>query len=331
MWYRLPLLFVLAAIPAYAQLGRGAADNRTCTLQVDVAFASGGKAVSGARVQLLQGLGNAAGVEVQMTNSSGFADFNVLPGDYRVEVSGNGIETTSSDVIHVEFGQVFETAVVAVRQSTDANSVVPKGAGNTVTVAELNVPKKASDELARGAAEMQHKHWKKAAEHFQKAVSIYPQYASAYYNLSVADFRLKKPDAQRDALLKALQINPNFVPALVSLAHLDVAGHELQQARLSLDKAISADPTNVEALALRVRVDFMQGQYQQAVADAQRVHQLPHQGYATVHYTAAAALQQLNRIPEMLAQVQLLRQEDPSNPRADYIRKTIAELKGQSH
>jgi len=332
MWYRFPLLLVLVAISAHAQSSTRASNPRTCTLQVDVAFATGGKAVSGARVQLLQGFGNAAGVEVQMTNSSGFADFYVFPGDYRVEVSGNGIETTHSDIIHIEFGQVFQTLVVAVRESADANSVGPKGAsGNTVTVAELNVPQKASEELARGAAEMQHNHWKKAAEHFQKATSIYPQYASAYYNLSVAYFRLNKPDAQRDALLRALKINENFVPALVSLAHLDVAEHKPQPARFSLDKAISANPTNVEALALRVRVDFLQGQYQLAVADAQRVHELPHQGYATVHYTAAAALQQLTRIPEMIAQLELLLQEDPSNPRADYVRETIAELKGQSH
>ena len=332
MWHRLTLLFVLVAIPAYGQVSARFSTHTTCTLQVDVAFATGGKAISGARVQLLQGLSNAAGVEVEMTNSTGSVDFNVFPGDYRVEVSWEGIESTHCDFIHIDDGHVFVSMFVAVRKSGEANSAATSGAvGNSVSVAELNVPKEASEELARGDAEMKHKHWKKAAEHFQKATSIYPKYASAYYNLSAAYFQLKKADEQRDALLKALKINENFVPALVSLAHVDVAEHKAEQARPLLDKAISADPTNVEALALRVRVDFMQGQYQQAVDDAQRVHELPHKGYASVHYTAAAALQQLNRIPEMIAQLELLLQEDPSNPRADYIRKTIAELKGQSH
>jgi tetratricopeptide (TPR) repeat protein len=178
---------------------------------------------------------------------------------------------------------------------------------------------------------MQRNDWKKAAEHFNKAVSIYPQYASAYYNLSAAYSHLGKSDAQRDALQKALKVNENFAPALVSLAHLAVADHKPEQARPLLDKAISADPTNVEALALRVRVDFLQGQDQQAVADAEKVHEMPHQGYATVHYTAAGALQRLNRIPEMVAQLQLFLQEDPTNPRADYVRQAITELQGQSH
>jgi len=333
MWRRFPLLLVLVVIPTHAQIASRISTHTACTLRIDVAFATGGRVTSGVRVQLLQGLANAAGVEVQMTNSSGSAEFaSVFPGDYRVEVSGDGIETTQSEVIHIEDGRVFESLLVAVRKSADANPAAPKGAlGNTVTVAELNVPKEASEELARGDAEMQHNNWKKAAEHFKKAASIYPQYASAYYNLSAAYFHLTKPEAQRDALQKALKINENFVPALVSLAHLDVADHKPEEARSSLDKAISAEPTNVEALALRARVDFMQGQDQQAVADALRVHEMPHQGYATVHYTAAGALQRLNRIPEMIAQLQLFLQEDPTNARADYVRQTIAELKGQSH
>jgi Flp pilus assembly protein TadD len=330
-----PLLLFAAftALPAHSQILSDPHNRSVCTLRLDVAFASGGHAVSGLRLQLLQGLANAAPLEVEMTNSSGSAEFpNLPPGDYRVEISGPGIETTQSGVIHIENGRVFESQTVVVRRAADPNAAVANSAlGNTVTVTELNVPKQASLELARGDAEMAHNSWKKAAEHFNKAVSIYPQYASAYYNLSVAYWHLEKSDAQRDALQKALKINDSFVPALLGLAHLEVADHRPDQARALLDKAVSAEPTNVEALALRVRVDFLQGQDQQAIADAQKVHDLPHQGFATVHYTAAAAYQRLDQIPHMLAQLQLFLQEDPKNPRADDVRQTIAELQGQSH
>jgi hypothetical protein len=33
----------------------------------------------------------------------------------------------------------------------------------------------------------------------------------------------------------------------------------------------------------------------------------------------------------MYAQLQLFPQEDPTNPRANYVRQIIAELRGQSH
>ena len=333
VWRRLVVVLLFPAVPISAQLSSNSINRSVTTLRIDVVFATGGRAASGVRVQLMQGLATAAPVDVAMTNSSGSAEFrNLISGDYRVEVSGEGIETTQSNVIHIENGRVFESHMVAVRRSGEAGPSDSKGGlGNMVSVEELNVPKEASRELARGDAEMQHNNWKKAVEHFNKAASIYPQYASAYYNLSAAYLRLGKSDAQREALQRALKVNEKFVPALVSLAHLELADHKPEQARPLLDTAITADPTNVEALALRVRVAFLEGQDQQAIADAQKVHGMLHPGYATVHYTAAAAFQRMNRIPEMLAQLQLFLQEDPNNQQADYVRKTIAEMQGQSH
>lgn len=328
----LSLLLLLFAAVSAAQSLADPQKRSVCTLRIDVLFVGGGRVPAGVRVQLLQGLANATPIEVQMTNSSGSAEFpNLFAGDYRVEISSPGVEPTQSGIIHIEDGRVFESQTVAVRQSSFPNSAVPKGLGNTVTLAELNVPKEASQELARGANEMQHGNWKKAAEHLSKAVSVYPQYASGYYDLSVAESHLGKTDAQRDALQKALTINDNFVPALVSLAHLDIADHKPDQARMRLNKALTTEPTNVEALALCVRVDYLLGQDEQAIADAEKVHAVPHAGYATVHYTAAGSYERLNQISQMLAQLQLFLQEDPSNPRAEYVRQTIAKLQAQSH
>lgn len=332
MWRRLLLILLFAALPAHAQYSANAQNHTLNTLRVDVAFVTGGHVPEGIRVQLLQGLATAVPLAVVVTDSNGSAEFSaLLPGDYRVEVSGPGIEPKQSDIMHIQDGQVFISQTIAVRKATQPNSETNTGMGNTVAVSELDVPKQASKELDRGDAEMQHSNWQKAADHFNKAISIYPQYASAYYNLSVAYSHLDKPDAQREALQNALKINDNLLPALVSLAHLYVADHKPEQAKQQLDKVLAINPTNVEALALRVRVDFLLGQDQQAIGDAQKVHDLPHAGYAAVHYTAAAAYQHLNQIPQMIAQLQLLLQEDPKNPRADYIRQTIAQLQGSSH
>ncbi|MGA9885108.1 MAG: hypothetical protein WBQ34_15445 [Candidatus Acidiferrales bacterium] len=314
---------------AHAQISANQGNETLCTLQVDVESANKGLPASGARVEIFQGLAGVTPYQVSLTNSSGWAEFdNLLPGDYRAEVSGAGIETTNSGNIHIENGRVFLTTLVVVRASTEINPATVPSTG-TVSVRELKTPKGASEELARGDAEMEHKHWKKAADHFKKAVSIYPQYSSAYYNLSVAYYRMEQPDKQREALKKALASDNHFVPALVSLAHIQFADHKLPKTRDLLNEAISADPTNVEALALLVRVDFLQGQYQETIADAERVHSLPHQGYATVHYTAAAAYQHLNRIPEMIEQLQIYLKEDPTSPSASYVRQTIAALESR--
>jgi tetratricopeptide (TPR) repeat protein len=326
----LPIVFGLMAMPVRGQSVANPGNHSLCTLRVDVIFADPGGPAAGARLQLQQ-VHNATPAEVQIANSSGSADFRGLPaGDYRIEISGDGIRTTTSDVIHIDDGRVFESQTISVRRAEGASALV-KGGGNTVTVAELNVPKEASQELQRGDEEMQHGKWKKAAEHFNKAVSIYPQYVSAYYNLSLAYEHLSRSNEQRDALQSALKINDHFVPALVGLAHLDVTDHKPDEARTLLDKAVTADGSNVEALALRVRVDFLLGQDQEAIADAKKVHDLPHQGYASVHYTAAAAYQRLNRKPETLVELKMFLQEDPNNPRTEYVRQMIAELQREAH
>lgn len=324
MW-RFPALLVLlfAAFPARAQIS--AANQTTCTLRVDVEFTDKGIAAVGARVELFEGFAGETPGRIGLTNSSGSAEFeNLLPGNYRIEVSGEGIDTTDTGNVHIESGRVFMSELVVVRATPGNNAGA--GKASTVSVRDLNVPPKALQEFAGGDSEMQRKHWKKAADHFKKAVSIYPPYTSAYYNLSIAYYQLGEKDKQLEALQKAVKIDDHFAPALISLAHVDFAGHNLTQVRGLLDKAVAADPTNVDALALLVRVDFMQKQYTQTIADAQKVHQLPHQGYATVHYTAAAAYQQLNEIPKMIEQLKIYLEEDPTSPSAGYVRKTIADL-----
>lgn len=60
MWRCLPLFLILAAIPVHAQISLNPGNRSVCTLRVDVAFVTGGRVISGVRVQLQQGLANAA-------------------------------------------------------------------------------------------------------------------------------------------------------------------------------------------------------------------------------------------------------------------------------
>jgi hypothetical protein len=310
----LVLLVVLSGFAVRAQV------LSSCSVRVDVVLSDKGQPVAGVRVELFERAAGDIPSQVALTNSSGSAQFeNLRAGDYHVMVSGAGIETTNGPLFRIDGTHVSESQFIAVRALENDKA----GAGNTVNVHELNVPAEASQELARGDGEMKRKHWRQAADHYNKAVTIYPQYTVGYYDLSVAYYQLQQPDEQRDALQKTLNIDDHFVPALVSLAHMEFADHKLPETRALLDRAVAADPADVEALALRVRVDFMEGKYEEAISDAQKVHSLPHTGYAWVHYTAAAAYQQLNRIPEMINELKTYLKEDPTSSNASYVRQTI--------
>ncbi len=309
-------LLLLATTPVLAQLLSNQASG---TIRVDVVNSKGGHARAGLSVQLLGGL-SGRGVGMNTTNSSGTAEFEgVEPGNYHVRVSGDGIQTAESDTVTVQGTTVFESVTVVVRDIEAGNP-----GSSSVAVVDLNVPKEASKEYDHGNEEMAHKHWNKAMDHFNKAIAIYPQYSSAYNNLAACYEKLGQKDRQRDALQKAISANDHCVPAMVNLAYMAVDDHNLSEAVILLNKATAADPNYVEALVLMARVDFMQARYDDAIAAAHKVHSLPHEHFAIVHYTAAGAYEREGRLPEAIAELQLYLKEEPTGPRSDAVRKAIA-------
>ena len=261
------------------------------------------------------------------TNSSGTAEFEgVGPGNYHVRVSGDGIQTTESDTVTVQGTTVFESVTVVVH-----NIEVGSPGSPSVAVVDLNVPKDAAKEYDHGNEEMARKHWNKAMDHFNKAIEIYPQYSSAYNNLAACYEKLGQKDRQREALQKAISANDHCVPAMVNLAYMAVDDKNLPEAVNLLNKAAAADPNYVEALVLMARVDFMQARYDDAIAAAHKVHSLPHEHFAIVHYTAAGAFEREGRLPEAIAELQLYLKEEPTGPRSDSVRKAIAAFQKESH
>jgi tetratricopeptide (TPR) repeat protein len=321
------LLFLLAAVPAVAQFG--STGRARCTIRVDVLSATGGHAPARLQVQLMQAMNNFP-VAMDFTNSSGTAEFdNLQPGQYSVRVSGKGIKTTKSGVIELNDWNVFMSTTVVVESASADQPGEPRG-GAAVAAADLNVPEKAVKEYDRGNEEMAKKHWSKAIDHFDKAIAIHPKYSAAYNNMAVSYGQTGQKDRQREALQKAISANDHCVPALVNLAHLDFADKHVSQADDLLNKAVAADPTNVEALSFLAEVQVQEGHYQQAIEVAQKVHSLPHQHFAIVHYTAASAYEHEGLIPEAIAELHVYLQEEPQGPRADLVRKVLPDLEKEA-
>jgi tetratricopeptide (TPR) repeat protein len=318
------LFFSLVVLPVAAQIGGGGRSR--CTIRVDVLSAAGGHAQGRLRVQLLQ-VPNNFPVAMDFTNSSGAAEFDDLaPGQYRAKVSGDGIQNAESEVVEVNDWNVFMSATVVVQSATAG----PTGGGAVVAAVDLNVPDKAIKEYDRGNEEMAKKHWSKAIDHFNRAIQIYPKYSAAYNNLGAAYGGQGQRDRQRQALQKAISANDHCVPALINLAHLEMGDKQITEARSLLNKAVAADPTNVEALSLLAEVEVQQGQYQQAIEETQKVHALPHQHFAIVHYTAASAYEREGLIQNAIAELHVYLQEDPQGSRADLVRKVLPAMEKEA-
>ena len=319
-WF-LPLL--LAAAPLSAQMD--STFHQKATIRLDVIYPNGAHAGPHLRAQLRRGI-DAIMVAMDQTSSSGNVEFNeVDPGQYNIRVSGDGIEPSESGMFTLEDTRTFMSVRVVVKPSDEDQGAEMRG-GASISVVDLNVPKKAQKEFEHGENELSQENWEKAIEHLNKAIQIYPQYSLAYNDLGICYGHLKQYDKERDAFIRAINANQRCVPALVNLAHMDMQNNRLAEATGLLEKATSTEPESVQTLSLTAQLDFMQGRYEQAIMTAHKVHGLPHQHFAIVHYVAASAYQKQGHTPEAIGELQLFLQEEPQGPRADAVRKVMGEM-----
>ncbi len=116
--------------------------------------------------------------------------------------------------------------------------------GTTISATALAAPKQAQKALDKGREAARRRKWDDAAAQFEKAVSLYPKHASAWYELGRVRQRQENPAAAREAYLKAIEADPVYVPPYVPLAHLFLAGQNWQDAVKMADEAIRLDPVN---------------------------------------------------------------------------------------
>ena len=316
------LFLCLAVASAAAQMER---NQEKCTIRIDVIFSAGGHAPAGLQVQLLNEMSGV--VSVSSTNDAGSAEFSDLaPGEYHAVVSGNEIETADSGTISVNDWTFFLSQRVTIRSKGSNAGAFRQTTSPAISAADLGAPPAAIKEYNRGNQEMARKNWAKAADHFKKAVEIYPRYSTAYNNLAASYEELNQRDQQREALKKAIEFNDHCLPALLNLADLYLQEKNVPEADTLLGKALAIDPNNIQALAYLAKVDVAQGQYDLAIAVARKVHSQPHQGLAVVHFTAASAFEREGRSQDAISELQVFLQESPQGPLADLAHKAIADL-----
>ena len=129
------------------------------------------------RVQLL----NAGGVPMSETFSAfdGTATFHdVGSGNYKIRISGNSIDTVTTDLFNIQTGEGEHTEYVHVAVKTPAAAAEAAPAPHQqpiVSLSALNAPPAAKSELDKGNDAFAKEDLKTASIRFQKAIEIYPQ------------------------------------------------------------------------------------------------------------------------------------------------------------
>ena len=265
-------------------------------------------------------LQDAGGISVlkTVTNDKGEANlFDVPTGrSYLMVISGEGIVTKKKwiqlDSLETDHSEYIE--------------VTPGDPGQAPVVIDADVPPKARKELEKGNDSAQKNQWQEASDHYQKAIELYPNYATAYNNLGSARMNLNDAAGAKAAFEHAVAINDKYAGAWLNLARIQHQSGDLKGAEQSLKKALAAEPKNVQVLADLAQVELLLNNFDATEDYERQANALPHQGYAMIHVLAAYAYQQQNKVPEALAEYKLYLQEDPKGPMAQKVQTNIQAL-----
>lgn len=322
----LPCAFLL--VLGLVVLSETKAQLTTGNVHVYVTFPDDRSPQEQMKVELI-GSGNE--VARTFTNDHGQAQFmEVEIGNYRVRVSGQGIQPAESEMFGVDARKGTQTIFVRVRPNRAGAEQSSGNGAPTVAASDLKVPKNAKKELNKATQLIADQQWQKAVERLDQAIALYPQYAEAYTDLGVAYARLGDTDKEREAFHKAIEVDDHFAPALVNLAQMEMRLHNFPAAEGDLKKALSIKPIDVRTLVLLAQTELLNSEYEEVIATARRVHAMSHASFGRIHYVAARAFERLNRIPEAVTELKLFLKEEPSGPLTAAANQELAAIQNRA-
>jgi tetratricopeptide (TPR) repeat protein len=254
------------------------------------------------------------------------AQFRVANGrTYRVKVSGRGIETVTTGYFEVNPLETLHTETVHVKAADDKPAGESTPGPPTISVSEMNIPKKATAEMNKGQDSYSKGEMEKAAAHFEKAIAEHPRYARAYDMLGMIAIKNSDRSKARQLFSKAIEADGAFLQAYVDLARMDLQDQDYAGSESLLAKAIAINPLMPDAMALLASAEFANKEYDKALADVDRTHALRnHEQFAEVHIMAGKVLSMQNHSQAAITQFELFLREKPDSPQAESVRKALA-------
>lgn len=257
------------------------------------------------------------------------AHFQVTSGKtYRLTVSGMGIEAVTTPYFEVNPLEQLHTETVHVKLENQKPAGELTPGSPTISVSEMNIPKKASAEMNKGLDAYSKGDMEKAAAHFEKAITGYPRYARAYDMLGVIAIKGSNRLKARELFSKSIQVDDAFWPAYVDLARMDLQDQDYAQSESLLAKVLAVNPSMPDAVALLATAEFANKEYDKALVDVERSHALGNHGqFAELHIMAGKVLRMQNHPEAAMAQFQLFLREKPDSPQGESVRQALASLK----
>ena len=259
------------------------------------------------------------------TDGSGRARFpQVSPGNYTVKVTGPSIEDSESAAFYIYPGEFMHHESVTVRLRSNPNAQASPG--GVISANDLKAPDKAKKEYRKGTEAISQKKWDNAAEHFRKALEMYPQFDAAYGALGAV--YLQQNDAARaeETFRKGLEVNSANPTIQRQLGRILVRSERFEEADGLLKRATAANPQDEVAFALLAYAQLKRNNMPDALANARRAHDMQNHQSAFVHLIAAECLEGQQKNQEAVDEYRQYLKEAPESADAKIAKDALARL-----
>ena len=118
----------------------------------------------------------------------------------------------------------------------------PAEEGQTISAVSLSAPKDAKKAYDKGLDAIKKKKYEDAQNNFEKAVEVYPKYATAWYELGLLQAGQGKMDMAHKYFDKSSECDPKFVKPYIQISILELQASKWQGLADVTEKLVKLDP-----------------------------------------------------------------------------------------
>jgi Flp pilus assembly protein TadD len=118
----------------------------------------------------------------------------------------------------------------------------------TVSATSMRAPKKARKAYEKGHNLLRKNKIEQAAKEMQNAITLYPEYAEAWYGMGLTHESSRQIDEARQCYNKALELDSHFILPYIQLAHLAIQQNDWKTVVSLTDRALALNPFEYPAI-----------------------------------------------------------------------------------
>ncbi len=116
--------------------------------------------------------------------------------------------------------------------------------GTTISFTSMQAPKDAKKAYEKGTEALRKKKWADAQKNLEKAVGIYPKYASAWFELGQAYHQQQNIEQARTAYAKSLEADPKFLKPYLQMAEISANERKWDEVERYTSELLRLDPVD---------------------------------------------------------------------------------------